>query len=80
MISVVGIGHIEVEADILEIRVNIYKTTATLKQSQEEVNNIVDKVLNIFKENNVRQENIHTTSFSFAPNYIWEKGKQVYRR
>jgi uncharacterized protein YggE len=78
IVSVVGNGHIEVEADILEIRINIYKTTETLKQSQEEVNIIVNGIVNILKENGVSKKNIHTASIEFEPNYTWKNNSKVY--
>jgi uncharacterized protein YggE len=78
IISVVGNGYIEAEADILEIRINIYKTTETLKQSQEEVNIIVNGIINILKENGVNKKNIHTASIEFEPNYTWKNNSKVY--
>lgn len=79
IISVVGNGHIEAEANILEIRINIYKTTETLKQSQEEVNIIVNGIINILKENGVNKKSIHTASIEFEPNYTWENNSKVYK-
>ena len=78
IISVVGNGHIETEANVLQIWINIYKTTSTFKQSQEEVNLIVNKILNLLKENNVNKKNIHTASINFKPEYTWKKSSNVY--
>lgn len=78
IISVVGNGYIETEANILQIWINIYKTTNTFKQSQEEVNLIVNRIINLLKENNVSKKNIHTASIDFEPEYTWKKGSNVY--
>jgi len=72
IISVTGNGQIEVEANILEIEITVYKVTNTLKQSQEEVNKIINDILNIMKEKNISKKNIHTASIEFYPNYTWE--------
>jgi len=78
IISVIGNGHIEAEANILEIDITVYKVTETIKQSQEEVNKIVTELLNILKENNINKKNIHTASIEFEPNYTWENNSRVY--
>ena len=78
IVSVVGNGHIETEANILEIVITVYKVTETIKQSQEEVNKIVVNILNILKENNVNKKNIHTASIDFDPNYTWRNGNKEY--
>ena len=78
IISVEGNGFIEAEANILEIRVTVYKVTETIKQSQEEVNKIVNDIINILKENDVNEKDIHTASIEFEPNYTWEKNRIEY--
>jgi len=78
IISVVGNGYIETEANILQIWINIYKTTNTFKQSQEEVNVVVNRILNLLKENNISKKNIHTASIKFRPEYTWKEGSDVY--
>jgi uncharacterized protein YggE len=77
-ISVVGNGLIETEANILTIWITAYKVTDTIKQSQEEVNNVVNDIINILKENNIPKKNIHTTSIEFEPNYTWENNSKKY--
>jgi uncharacterized protein YggE len=79
IISVVGNGYIEAEANILEIMINVSKTTETIKQSQEEVNKIVNNILNILKENGIYKKNINTTSIKFEPDYKWENDSRVYK-
>ena len=78
IISVVGNGYIEAEANILEIRVTVYKVAETIKQAQEEVNKIASNLLNIIKENNVNKKNIHTASIDFEPNYTWKNNSRKY--
>jgi len=78
IISVTGNGQIETEANILEIKITIYKVTDTLKQSQEEVNKIVNDILNIMKEKNINKKNIYTASIEFYPNYTWEDDSMKY--
>jgi len=78
VISVVGNGHIETEANILEIEIEVYKTTDSLIQSQKEVNKIVNDVINIIKQNNIKDKDIHTTSIKFRPNYTWKENSIEY--
>jgi len=78
IISVEGNGFIEAEANILKISITVYKVTETIKQSQEEVNKIINDIINILKENNVNKKNIHTTSIEFQPNYTWENNSKKY--
>ena len=78
IISVEGNGYIEAEANILKISITVYKVTETIKQSQEEVNKIVNNIINILKESDVNEKNIHTTSIEFVPNYTWENNSKKY--
>ena len=78
IISVAGTGRIEAEANVLEIIITVYKVTETIKQSQEEVNKIVNDLLKILKENNVNKKNIHTASIDFEPNYTWRNNSREY--
>ncbi|GBU27438.1 hypothetical protein R84B8_00968 [Treponema sp. R8-4-B8] len=78
VISVIGNGRIETEANILEIWIEIYKTKDTLSQSQKEVNQVVSDIIKILKENNINEKDIHTTSIRFEPNYTWENHSKVY--
>jgi uncharacterized protein YggE len=78
IISVVGNGFIEAEANILKISITVYKVTETIKQSQEEVNKIVNNIINILKESDVNEKDIHTASIDFEPNYTWEDNSIEY--
>jgi len=78
VISVVGNGYIETEANTLEIWIEIYKTTDSLSQSQKEVNQVVNGIINIIKLNNIKENDIHTTSIKYKPNYTWENNSKVY--
>jgi len=78
IITVTGNGYIEAEANILEIDITVYKVTETIKQSQEEVNKIVNDLLIILKENNINKKSIHTASVEFVPNYTWENNSKKY--
>jgi len=78
IISVTGNGHIETEANILEIWIEVYKTTDSLSQSQKEVNKIVNDIINIIKKNKIDEKDIHTTSIKFKPNYTWEENSIKY--
>jgi len=78
IISVVGNGYVETEANILEIRIEVYKTTDSLSQSQKEVNKVVNDIINILKVNNINEKDIHTTSIEFKPNYTWKDNSIEY--
>ena len=78
IISVVGNGHIETEANILEIGIEVYKITDTLSQSQKEVNQVGNDIINILKQNNINEKDIHTASIKFKPNYTWENNSIEY--
>jgi uncharacterized protein YggE len=78
IISVEGVGRIEVAANLIQINITVHKTTDSIKQSQEEVNKIVSGILNILKENKINNKNIHTASIEFYPNYTWEENSKKY--
>ena len=78
LISVVGNGSIEVEADMLKINITVYRINETLKQSQNEVNTIINGLINILKENGLTEKNFYTTFIEYDRNYEWKKGKTVY--
>jgi len=78
VISVTGNGHIETEANILKIEIDVYKTTDSISQSQKEVNKVVNDVINIIKQNNIKDKDIHTTSIKFRPNYTWKENSIEY--
>jgi len=78
LISVVGNGSIEVEADILRIYIKVERVTETLKQSQKEVNTIISGIINILKENGLTEKNFYTTFIDFQKSYEWKKDENVY--
>ena len=78
IISVEGNGHIETEANILEIDIEVYKITDSLIKSQNEVNKVVNDIINIIKQNNINEKDIHTTSIKFRPNYTWKDNSIEY--
>ena len=78
IISVEGNGIVEAEANILEMIITVYKITDSIKQSQNEVNNIVYGIINILRKYNMNENNIHTSSIKFDPNYTWEDNRIKY--
>jgi uncharacterized protein YggE len=78
LISVVGNGSIEVEADMLKIDITVYRINETLKQSQNEVNTIINGLINILKENELTEKNFYTTFIEYDRNYEWKKDERVY--
>jgi len=78
LISVVGNGSIEVEADMLKIDITVRRVTETLKQSQNEVNVIINGLINILKENGLTEKNFYTTFIEYDRNYEWKKDERVY--
>jgi len=78
LISVVGNGSIEVEADMLEIYITVQRVTETLKQSQNEVNTIISGLINTLKENGLTEKNFYTTFIDFEKDYKWKKDEHVY--
>jgi len=78
LISVVGNGSIQVETDMLKIWISVSKVTKTLKQSQKEVNTIINNIINIFKDNGLTEKNFYTTFIDFERNYKWKRDGEVY--
>ena len=69
IITVVGNSRIEDEADMLELKIIITKTSDTLKQSWTEIKRITESVMNILKTKNINRKNIHITSVELKPNH-----------
>ena len=78
IISVVGTGYIAAETNIVEIRINVHKTTETLKQSKDEVARNVHYLYNTFKENNLSKKKFFTTSIDFGPEYSVKNNGKVF--
>jgi uncharacterized protein YggE len=78
LISVVGNGSIEVEADMLKIYITVHRVTKTLKQSQKEVNTIINDIIKILKKNGLTEKNFYTTFIEYDRNYKWKKDETVY--
>jgi len=78
IISVEGLGCVEVEANILQMNITVSATTSSIKQSQEDVNKTVYSIVNILETNKVNKKYIHTSSINFYPEYTWEKNSRVF--
>ncbi|GBU24078.1 hypothetical protein R83H12_00704 [Fibrobacteria bacterium R8-3-H12] len=78
LISVVGNGSIEVEADMLKIYITVHRVNETLKQSQNEVNIIINDIIKILKKNGLTEKNFYTSFIDFEHNYKWKEGEKLY--
>jgi uncharacterized protein YggE len=75
VISVEGKGYIETEVNIIQINIKVLKVSKTIKESQNDVNNVIKELITFLKNNGVVEENIHTTSIDFGKHYEYEANK-----
>ena len=78
-ISVVGFGKVECDADLLDITLSVYRTDDKSSIAQEQVNNVINKILNELKIIGFKGKDVITTPMGFYEDYEWEKDKKVYK-
>jgi uncharacterized protein YggE len=74
--SVTGEGKSVVKPDIAYVRVGIEANGSTVKQTQTQINTVINNVSKALKGLGVSEDDIKTTNYSIRPNYDWREGRQ----
>ncbi|MDR0409182.1 MAG: SIMPL domain-containing protein [Spirochaetaceae bacterium] len=76
-VSVIGIGTVSAQPDVVQINVSISQVSPTTRQAQEAVNTRVAQVLEILKSESIDDKNISTPSLQFTQEYEWRANSRV---
>ncbi|MDR2633262.1 MAG: SIMPL domain-containing protein [Treponema sp.] len=76
-VSVVGIGTVAAQPDMIQILISISQTAQTTRQAQEEVNLQVRRVLALLQTENIKDTHISTPSLRFTQEYEWSGNRRV---
>lgn len=72
-ISVTGEGEVTAVPDIATFNFSITNEKLTVKEAQQNVTDIMGKVLSYLKEAGVDEKNIKTTGYNIYPRYEWKR-------
>lgn len=78
LITVVGIGKVEVEPDIIVINMGVTTQDSDVVKAQDDNKTIMNKVIDGLRRDGVKQNDIKTTQFSVTPRYNYVDGKQEF--
>ena len=76
VVSVSGVGEVQVKPDRARLRLGVEKIGPDLKKVEAEVNRIVRAVLSDVKALGAKDEQISTTGISLQPEYVWPEGSR----
>lgn len=79
LITVVGIGRVDVEPDIAIIKIGVITKDQKVEMSQDENKKIMDKVIKGLIDDGVKQTDIKTIQYTVVPQYDYIEGKQDFR-
>ncbi|GMQ58649.1 hypothetical protein AN1V17_30440 [Vallitalea sediminicola] len=79
VITVVGIGKVEVEPDTAIIKIGVITKNENVVMAQDENKNIMDQVIKGLLDDGVRQTEIKTIQYTVVPQYDYIEGKQDFR-
>lgn len=74
--TVTGEGKVAVRPDIAAINVGIQASGTTVKQTQEQINIIMNQVAAAIKKLGVEDKDIQTTNYNINPTYDFRSGSQ----
>jgi len=77
--SVTGLGKTTVVPDIARVNVGISASGPTVKQTQNEINIVINKVSEAIKKLGIESKDIKTNTYSINPTYDYTDGKQTIR-
>jgi len=75
--SVTGVGKATVVPDIARVNVGISATGPTVKQTQNDINTVINKVSEAIKKLGIDSKDVKTNSYSVNPTYDYNNGKQT---
>ncbi|MDR1867485.1 MAG: SIMPL domain-containing protein [Treponema sp.] len=75
-LSVIGIGTVLAQPDMIQITISLSELAHTTRQAQEEVNKKVKQILSLLKKENVEEKSISTPSLRFNQEYEWRNQRK----
>lgn len=79
VMTVTGIGSLEVEPNIVQIQLEVITENEQLSQAQQDNASVMNRVIEALLELGISRENIKTTSYTITPQYDYVEGKQIFR-
>jgi uncharacterized protein YggE len=76
-VSVSGIGSVMVQPDMVRMNINFSHVAQTTKQAKEEVDQKMQKILDVLKEEGVEDKNIRTASLSYGAELEYRDGRSI---
>ncbi|MDR0401329.1 MAG: SIMPL domain-containing protein [Treponema sp.] len=76
-ISVIGVGTVLAQPDMIQLNISLSRISPTIRQAQEAVNTQVGQVLEILKAERLDDKNISTPSLRFSQEYEWRADRRV---
>ena len=75
-INVSGTGSVNLKADNVSFRIEVSETEETTGQAQQAANKKMNQLLEILRENGIKDDDISTTALNFSTDYTWRDGEQ----
>lgn len=75
--DVTGEGKVTASPDIALVTVGIQSNGSTVKQAQDQINSIINKVSDAIKKLGVDPKNIKTTNYNINPTYDYTNGQKI---
>lgn len=74
--DVVGEGKISVIPDVANISVGARAQAQTVKEAQDQINSVINKVSEALKKEGIDSKDIQTTNYNIQPNIDYSEGSQ----
>jgi len=78
-INVSGEGKIFVKPDVAVVNIGVLKQGADLVSTQRAATDVINKIVEMLKRENVEEKDVKTTSYSISPRYDYKDGTQIFR-
>jgi len=79
IMTVIGVGELSLEPDIVEIQFEVISENEQLSLAQRENNEIMNEVLNALGQLGIDRADIKTISYRIFPQYDYIDGKQIFK-
>lgn len=74
--DVTGVGKATAKPDIASVTAGISVQAQSVKDAQDQINSVINKITQTLKQNNVDQKDIQTSNYSISPTYDYTGGAQ----
>ncbi|MFF2753983.1 SIMPL domain-containing protein [Psychrobacillus sp. NPDC058041] len=79
VITVTGNGKVTVQANYVQLQIEVNTEGMNVREAQQENANIMNRVIQSILALNIPREDIQTAAFNVYPHYDFIEGKQVFR-